>query len=286
VKARWDHLVFDFTAQSIYAQNNLEESFFNICCGKGEDVHVFLTGLHYKHKELAATGIRITHKEYQCTLLKSLPDKLVKFAAQLLTSVCHSGLILDTDTLVNSVIEESECLKNWHVQSQQGQREKQKEGHMDEALTDMGSKGSHRRHHQGNCHSCSNPGHWVHKCCQPEKDNTAGASNTQKSGSTPPTESKNKPTGSANMVAEHSFKSNGFWTVMEEEVAPTLTFGVDPDPILGDSDDLGAGPQDFKPHFTWDGPDNWLSDEAVEIEEEELAGAAVTPCEKDTISLP
>ena len=37
-KAWWDHLVFDFTAQSAYAQNNLKEAFFNMACTKGEDV--------------------------------------------------------------------------------------------------------------------------------------------------------------------------------------------------------------------------------------------------------
>jgi hypothetical protein len=150
----------------------------------------------------------------------------------------------------------------------------------------MGSEGSHRRHRRGNCHSCGKPGHWARECRQPEKDNAAGASNTQKSGSTPPAESENKPTSSANMVAEHSFEGDGFWTVVEEEVAPALTFGVDPDRILGDPDDLGAAPQDFELCFTWDGPDNWLCDEAVEIEKEELAGATVTPCEEDTIPLP
>jgi hypothetical protein len=56
-KARWDCLVFDFTVQSIYAQNNLKESFFNMRCAKGEAVHIFLTGLHYKCEELAAVGI-------------------------------------------------------------------------------------------------------------------------------------------------------------------------------------------------------------------------------------
>jgi hypothetical protein len=37
-KAQWDRLVFKFTAQSIYAQNDLEEAFFNMCCAKGEDI--------------------------------------------------------------------------------------------------------------------------------------------------------------------------------------------------------------------------------------------------------
>jgi hypothetical protein len=117
-KARWDHLVFEFTAQSIYAQNDLEEAFFSMACAKGEDVRVFLTSLRYKREELAAAGVRITQREYQRTILKSLPDELAEFAAQLLSFVQHSGHTLDTDTLINSVIEESECLKNRCTHSQ------------------------------------------------------------------------------------------------------------------------------------------------------------------------
>jgi hypothetical protein len=37
---------------------------------------------------------------------------------------------------------------------------------------------------------------------------------------------------------------------------------------LGDPDDIEEGPQDLEQCFTWDGPDVWLSEEAVEIEEE------------------
>jgi hypothetical protein len=117
-KARWDHLVTEFTAQSVYAQNDLEEAFFSMACTKGEDVRVFLTSLRYKREELAAAGVRITQKEYQRTILKSLPDELAEFASQLLSSARHSGLILNTETLINSIIEESERLKNWHTHSQ------------------------------------------------------------------------------------------------------------------------------------------------------------------------
>jgi len=117
-KARWDHLVFEFTAQSIYAQNDLEEAFFNMACTKGEDIRVFLTALRCKREELAAAGVRITQREYQRTILKSLPDELAKFAAQLLVSARHSGFILDTDILISSIIEESEHLKNRRARSQ------------------------------------------------------------------------------------------------------------------------------------------------------------------------
>ncbi len=195
--------------------------------------------------------------------------------AQLLLSVRHSNFILDTDILINSVIEESERLKNQHARSQRGQGEKKEEGLTNEALAAMGSEGSRGKRHKGNCHSCGKPRHWAHKCRKPKENDATRASNTQKSGSTPPAKSKNQPTGSANTVAEHSFEGNGFWTVVEEEVAPALTFGADPDPILGDPDETGIGPQNLDLSFTWDGPDNWLSNKAAEIEEEELAGVTV-----------
>jgi hypothetical protein len=285
-KARWDRLVFEFTMQSVYAQNDLEEAFFNMRCTKGIDVRTFLTALRYKRKELSATGVWITQREYQRTILKSLPDELAKFVAQLLVSAHHSGFMLDTDILISSVIEESERLKNQHTCSQRGQGEKKKEGLTDEALTATGSEGSRRRHCRGHCHSCGKPGHQAHECCEPEEKDAAGVSNTQQSSSTPPTESENKPTGSANMVAEHSFKGDGFWTIMEEEVAPALTFRADPDPILGDPDEIWFGPQDLEQCFTWDGLDEWLCKETAEIKEEGLEGATTISREEAIFPLP
>jgi hypothetical protein len=38
--------------------------------------------------------------------------------------------------------------------------------------------------------------------------------------------------------------------MVEEKVAPMLTFGVDLDPILGDLDEIGVGPQDLDLSFT------------------------------------
>jgi hypothetical protein len=69
-------------------------------------------------------------------------------------------------------------------------------------------------------------------------------------------------------------------------VAPTLTIEADPDPILGDPDDIDPGPQDFKPHFTWEGPDDWLCKETAEIEEGGLEGAVTISCEEANFPLP
>ena len=105
----------------------------------------------------------------------------------------------------------------------------------------MGSEGSCRRHCKGHCHSCGKPRHWAHECCEPNEDAATGMSNILQPSGTPSTNSKNKPSGLANAVAKHSFKGEGFWTV-EEEVAPMLTFGADPDLCIGDLDDIEVGP--------------------------------------------
>jgi hypothetical protein len=59
-------------------------------------------------------------KEYQHTVLKSIPNKLAKFASQLLTNAWITSHIVDTETLINSICEESEWLKNCHSCNQQG----------------------------------------------------------------------------------------------------------------------------------------------------------------------
>ena len=57
-----------------------------ICTAQGGgDIWPFLTSVHNKHEELAAVGIAITWKDYQCTVLKGIPKELAKFAAQLLS---------------------------------------------------------------------------------------------------------------------------------------------------------------------------------------------------------
>ena len=67
-KACWDRLVKKHTAKSVYAQNNLKAAFFEMMCPKGGNVQAFLMDLCYKCEALAATGVRITDKKYQCLL--------------------------------------------------------------------------------------------------------------------------------------------------------------------------------------------------------------------------
>jgi hypothetical protein len=37
-KAHWDCLTTEFTVQSVYAQNDLEQAFFDMQCIKGTDI--------------------------------------------------------------------------------------------------------------------------------------------------------------------------------------------------------------------------------------------------------
>jgi hypothetical protein len=84
-----------------------------MCCPRGGDIWPFLTSLCSKRKELAAAGISITQKDYQCTVLKGIPEELAKFAAQLLSSAClNSRPPVATDTLIDHICEEAEHVKN------------------------------------------------------------------------------------------------------------------------------------------------------------------------------
>ena len=86
VRLRWDWVQDEFIAKSIYVQNNLETAFYDMHCSRGGDVRTFLTSLRYKREELAAAGVRINNKDYQCTVLRGIPEELVRFALSILSS--------------------------------------------------------------------------------------------------------------------------------------------------------------------------------------------------------
>jgi gag-polypeptide of LTR copia-type len=105
-QSRWSRVNDEFTAKSVYAQNDLEQAFFELRCPKGGDVRTFLTSLRYKREELAAAGVRVTSKEYQRTVLRGLPDELAKFASQLLSAarITHGGSTFIIDRIRSSTI--------------------------------------------------------------------------------------------------------------------------------------------------------------------------------------
>jgi hypothetical protein len=145
-KGHWECLTSELTTQSMYVQNDLEQAFFNIRCPKGGDICTFLTTLHCKKEELAAARVHVIQKEYQCTILKSLPNKLTKSAALLLSNTWISNQVIETETLISNICKEFERLKNCHTHNQQGQGGGKKDRQADKALAATRSEGSHQKH--------------------------------------------------------------------------------------------------------------------------------------------
>jgi len=145
----------------VYAQNDLEHAFLQMCCPRGGDVWAFLTNLTYKRKELAAASVTISTKDYERTVLRGIPENLAKFAAHLLSSarLIHGTASIDTNTLISHICEEAERMKNHCMRDQSNQGGK-KEGQTDEALAATSSDGGKKKQHRkGKCHNCGKPGH-------------------------------------------------------------------------------------------------------------------------------
>ena len=116
-KERWKRVNEEFTAKSIYAQNDLESAFLDMKCPKGGDVRTFLTSLRSKCEELAAAGVKITDRDYQRTVLWGILEELAKFASGLLSAahLINATKTIETDTLIDHICEKSERLKNRSV---------------------------------------------------------------------------------------------------------------------------------------------------------------------------
>ena len=266
----------EYTAKSVYAQNDLEQMFLEMRCPKGGDIRTFLTSLRYKREELAAAGVRITDKDYQCTILRGIPEELARFASQIMTSACLAfrATQIDTNALIDHICEESDRIKNHRSRNQQTQGGKQKEGQTDEALAATSSDSGKKRRRKGKCHNCGKPGHWACECRSPKKEGEASAS-------TPNTPAKqdNKPVGSANVITD--LEGDGFWMAEEETHAPLVC--AEPGPLVLTAEDeledcaqaacmdldLGCAP-----------PDNWVLEG-----ETACAAAGATEDEADRVEL-
>src|SRR5258707_4297286 len=251
----------EYQAKSAYAKADLHQSFLEMHCAKGGDVWEFLGNLCYKREELAASGVDITDKEYECTILQGIPSKLATFASHILSSahLVHGATSINTDALINQINEEAERLKIWRGRGQSSQGGKKEA--TDEALSV--TEGGKKKRHKGKCHNCGKMGHWAKECCSPkkDKDESADTQATQTSSSKP----ENKPVGSANAAVVHDFKGDGFWMVEETAINLAPLAIAEPDPLLGTLDNPKVAPH-------WEGEETML--------EEELAGAVITHIEE------
>ena len=172
--ARWDRVTDEFTAKSVYAQDDLKATFREMKCPKGGDARAFLTSLRYKREELAAAGVSITEKEYQRAVLCGIPAELASFAAILLSSVrlLTSKPTIDTETLIEHLCEEADRLKSRRNESQNSNNQQsggKNQAAVDDALAATGSEGKKKRRN-GKCLNCGKSGHWARECRSPKKE--------------------------------------------------------------------------------------------------------------------
>ena len=230
---------------------------------KGSDIREFLTNLCCKREELAATGVKVSDNEYQCTILKGIPGELATFASHLLSSalIVHDAAKINLDALTSQICKEVDRLKSQRPKGQGGKKDI-----TDEALSATGSNDGKQQCHKGKCHNCGKLSHWAKACCSPMKDkeDSIGTQSTQSQ----PTsfKSENKPVGLANVVI-HDFKGDGFWMAIEEAPDRTHLASTEPDPMLGTTND-----------------DDMLHCEGEEIDDlgiDDWFGAVITSADED-----
>ena len=87
VEAMWNEIVCEYTEKGAYAQTDLRTKFLGLQCPVDGDVRQFLDDLRTKRDELAAVGVQIEEKDYQSTIIQSLPKYLASFASGQLATV-------------------------------------------------------------------------------------------------------------------------------------------------------------------------------------------------------
>jgi gag-polypeptide of LTR copia-type len=271
-REHWAQLSQENTAKSVYAQNNLQQTFFDMHCAKGGDVRTFLQTLSHKWEELAAAGVPVSDAEYQRTILHGIPDDLAQFTSQLLASshLTSPFSSVNNDILIIHICKEVDRTHNRHNCGQSDQGYGKKDQQPDEALAATGSNVGKKNHHKGKCHYCQKEGHWERECWK--KLAEQGSQAAQTSGSTP-AKSETKPVGAANTVTGDDVEGDGFFMAIKGELT-AHTIGADPDPYIN-------------PDASWDvnnhnktsvASADWLQ------EGEDLAAMSITPVEEGAVA--
>jgi hypothetical protein len=208
-----------FTAKSEYAKANLYQSFLDMMCPKGGNIHKFLNNLSTKHHELKAISITVTDINYRHIILHSMPASISAYASNTLTTLTIISEVtrkpVNMEKLLSNISDEADRMKAQHPPAHSRGK---KEDHTDEALA-VTSRHGKRKHRKGTCNHCSIEGHWIQEChtkkwedaiarnqgAQSQSRQSAQAS-LGNSGSKP----KNKPIGSVNAVTTNDFDGNGF----------------------------------------------------------------------------
>jgi len=174
----WTKVKNEYSIKSQYTEVDLLTTFSELHCSAMSKVQTFLGQMHMKCKELAAVRVKVTGKEYQSAILKSIPEEMSKFTSGLLTSAQMSmpGTKVDPDILIDNISEEADRLTAWHKCNKSAKGRGQQGRAQDEVLAVTEEGG--RCKHKGKCYNCGKLGHWVQECrSQKRDDQQSGQSN-------------------------------------------------------------------------------------------------------------
>ena len=111
VKERWDIISIEYTEKGTFAQTDLHTHFLELKCPEKGNVWQFLDELCVKCEELATIGIKIDEKDYQSTIISSLPIPLANFASKQLAfaKIYSPTKSIVPDSLISLISKEYEC---------------------------------------------------------------------------------------------------------------------------------------------------------------------------------
>ena len=139
------------------------------CPDKG-NVREFLDDLRVEKEKLATYRVTIKDKDYQSTIISSLPILLSNFTSSILANariLATSGTV-DFDQLISLISEEYDhgvSIRSWCT------RKTSKNDNKDEAMVASSSrKGKKDQKPHGVCWNCGDKGHYKDKCPKPAKD--------------------------------------------------------------------------------------------------------------------
>jgi len=237
--------------------------------------------LKMHHNELLAVGVTINNKDFERTVLDSIPDALSAYALQTLTSTHLNSNTLEMKDIIHVISEEADCTRTCHALKDHSQGQSKangiKEGQPDKALIATShSEGGNLRCCKGKCHHCGKKGHWACECCTKKWEEAAAVANqssqaTQTGTSTSPNTSRqeNRPVSSANIAYEDNSDDGNFWAATMEVEDAHIHCAV-LDPLMGDVND-DEDPSCAKPCGTEDDDHLGWADFGIKLAKEEDA---------------
>jgi hypothetical protein len=170
VHAMWEAISWEYSVKGVDAQTDLHTQFIESKCPEGSDVRVFLQDLCTKREELAAIGVIVDEKDYQSTVLSSLPNSLSNFASNVIAAawLTSSSNAINLDALIQMISEECDRQQMKKCRNNAVKESKGKDKDNEAMLATQG-KGK-KKFSPGSCYNCGEKGHYKNMCPKLAKD--------------------------------------------------------------------------------------------------------------------